>query len=63
MSFREQTAAFFDELSNIIGKREKGKRQENNPRPFSSQLTQDDEPWDYDYTDMPDEDPEVITRM
>lgn len=62
MSFREQTAAFFDELACMIDKKRK-KDLENNPRPFSSLLTQDEEPVPDDYTEVPDEDPEVITRL
>jgi hypothetical protein len=63
VSFRDQTSSFFDELGNILSKRSKGKEQENNPRPYQTMLTQDDEPWESDYTEVPDEDPEVITRM
>ena len=63
MSFRDTTAAFFDELATIVGRKREGKPVENNPRPFSTILTQDDEPVDTDYSEVPDEDPEIITRM
>lgn len=63
MSFRDQTVAFFDELGCILKKKREGKPLENNPRPFQTMLTQDDEPIDSEYAEMPEEDPEVITRM
>ncbi len=66
MSFSEQTAAFFDELENIIDEQKKSNQGEINPqteRPYSSLLTQDEEPTDQQYQPPAQEtEPEVITR-
>ena len=65
-SFREQSASFFDELGKIYEEKQKlrdqymGKRDE---RPYSSQLTQDEEPNPDYYNPTTDEgEPEVILR-
>lgn len=65
MSFSEQTAAFFDELENIIDEQKKSNQGEINPqteRPYSSLLTQDEEPTDQQPPPAQDPEPEVITR-
>lgn len=65
MSFSEQTAAFFDELSNIIDEQRKENEGDINPeteRPFSSLLTQNEEPMDRPPQQALEEEPEVITR-
>jgi len=64
MSFSEQTAAFFDELENIINEQKQSNQGEINPqteRPYSSLLTQDEEPVDQQPPAQEPE-PEVITR-
>jgi hypothetical protein len=66
MSFSEQTSAFFDELENIINEQKKSNQGEVNPqteRPYSSLLTQDEEPTDQQQQPPAQEtEPEVITR-
>lgn len=66
MSFSRQSEAFFDELSSIIDERRKDKESamdQRNDRPFSSLLTQDEEPTDDGNTSPIDlEEPEIITR-
>jgi hypothetical protein len=59
-------SAFFDELGNILEEREKVRdenMQPNSERPYSSTLTQNEEPGDY-HNPAPIEEgePEVITR-
>ena len=49
MSFAQQTSAFFDELSSILDKERKVREEDidrHSGRPFSSELTQDEEPVD-----------------
>jgi len=64
--FGEQTAAFFDELSDILRERQKEKEDgldKKTDRPFSALLTQDEEPiGDMNPTSIGFEEPEVITR-
>lgn len=65
-SFLEQTKSFFDELSNIAEQQQEEREQEGymtNDRPYSSMLTQDEEPVDdpNPHT-VEQEEPEVVTR-
>lgn len=66
MSFADQISSFFDELSKIE-ERKKGKREEvygggNRERPFSSLLTQDEEPANDPINKYEEVEPEVVTR-
>jgi hypothetical protein len=66
MSFREQTSAFFDELTKILDA-EKAEREADmdlrSGRPFSSELTQDEEPTsEYSPAQTEEAEPEVVTR-
>ena len=64
MSFRDQTSAFFDELSSIVDEQKKVKEEgmTQGGSPFSSKLTQDEEPTpQYNQSDAEAE-PEVVTR-
>jgi len=63
MNFKDQTGAFFDELSQISEKekREKeGKDYKRDGKPYSSRLTQDEEPSTYYPPFLPEDEPEVI---
>ena len=65
MSFSDQTAAFFDELENIINEQKKSNQGEIDPqteRPYSSLLTQEQEPMEQQQQPVQDTEPEVITR-
>lgn len=66
MAFADSTSSFFDELSDILKERQ-AEREEHmdltNDRPYSSMLTQDEEPTDSGYPHSVDyEEPEVVTR-
>ena len=66
MSFRDETSSFFDELSGIIDaqqtEKEEGMDQQND-RPYSSLLTQDEEPnQEYNPDQVEEPEPEVVTR-
>lgn len=64
MSFQDQTATFFDELTNIVNEQMKEKHQGEAGEaesPFSSMLTQDEEPTN-DQEGVVEPDPEVIVR-
>ena len=66
MSFLQQSSAFFDELSKIYDKRQ-GSRDDamelRSERPYSSLLTQDEEPTqDYNPQQLEEPEPEVVTR-
>lgn len=64
MSFAQQTASFFDELSQIMESNKKDQEEEmerQNEHPFSNQLTQDEEPTQYNPAPAEGE-AEVITR-
>lgn len=65
-SFTDSTAAFFDELSQILTKQQEAKEDGfdmRTDRPFSSMLTQDEEPIaDYSPMQLDWQEPEVITR-
>lgn len=62
MGFREQTSAFFDELTQIVDDQLKAREQgPEGESPFSSMLTQDEEP----VTPEPgvvEQEPEILTR-
>ena len=64
-SFTDSTRSFFDELSKIIEKQQSDKEEGldlRHDRPYSSLLTQDEEP-SSDYPPQLDwQEPEVITR-
>lgn len=65
MSFSEQSSSFFDELTAIVDNQVKQREAElsESGRPFSSSLTQDDEPNpDYNPQQAEEQEPEVITR-
>jgi len=65
MGFQEQTGAFFDEMSNIITEQMKEKATgevQETETPFSSMLTQDEEPVTVEEGMVEDPEPEVITR-
>jgi len=66
MSFREQTSGFFDELTNIVNEQMKMKHQgetAESEAPFSSMLTQDEEPVPEEAGVLEEPEPEVITRQ
>lgn len=66
MSFRRQTSAFFDELTNIVNEQIKMKSEGENAEsetPFSSMLTQDEEPVTEQAGVLEEPEPEVITRQ
>ena len=66
MSFADQSKAFFSELSDIQDARQEDKETDvdkRTSRPFSSLLTQDEEPTDNGNPHELDEsEPEVVTR-
>jgi len=66
MSFADSTKSFFDELSGILSEQQAEKEKHmdmTNDRPFSSMLTQDEEPVDDGNPNTLDSDePEVVTR-
>jgi len=66
MAFATQSKAFFDELSSIMDERRKDKEDgmdKKDDRPFSSLLTQDEEPTgDGNPASIENDEPEVITR-
>lgn len=65
-SFTDSTAAFFDELSKILSGQQAAKEDGldlRSDRPYSSLLTQDEEPIaDYSPMQLDWQEPEVITR-
>lgn len=67
MSFGREMTAFFDELGKISDAQEKKREEvfgpENKGRPFSSLLTQDEEPTDYFPDQAVDQEPQVIVRI
>jgi hypothetical protein len=66
MAFREETAAFFDELTNIVDEQMKDRQQgmeASNESPFSSMLTRDEEPIIPQQEVLEPFEPEVITRQ
>jgi len=66
MSFKDQTSAFFDEISSMLDEQKKSQEADmdaGNERPYSSQLTQDEEPTtDYNAQQAEEAEPEVYTR-
>jgi len=66
MSFAESSKAFFDELGSIVDAQMSDKEKDldlRTDRPYSSLLTQDEEPVDNGNPHTMDEsEPEVITR-
>lgn len=65
MSFSDQTASFFDELANIVEEQKKDNQGDINAeteRPYSSLLTQEEEPMDQGPQAAQEPEPEVITR-
>ncbi len=65
MSFQEQTSAFFDELTSMLDEQQKGREDDldiRNDRPYSSMLTRDEEPTDYNPNQVEEVEPEVVTR-
>ena len=68
MSFRQQTSSFFDEMTKILNEkklvREEDMAEGNQQgRPFSSQLTQDEEPTDhYNPAPVEEQEPDVVMR-
>lgn len=66
MSFKEQTSTFFDELSEIVDeqkrKREEDMNVQKGGRPFSSDLTQDEEPAGQDNPAEAEVEPSVVVR-
>jgi len=66
VAFKEQTLAFFDELSNITEQQAKDREADmatRDEKPFSNLLTQDDEPTDYQPQNSADVEPTAVTRM
>jgi len=67
MSFLQQTSSFFDELGKILDTQKKerdGEIQKATGRPFSSELTQDEEPTEpYNPSPLEYEEPQVISRV
>lgn len=68
MSFKDQTAAFFDELGHIRDAEQKVRESQeqqggDGSGPYSNMLTQDETPADYRPTEFPEpNDPDVILR-
>ena len=66
MAFADSTSAFFDELSSILEGQQADKEEHmdmTNDRPYSSMLTQDEEPVDRGNPHSVDlDEPEVVTR-
>lgn len=66
MAFSEQLSSFHDELTAIVDdvkKQREADIDKRNERPFSSLLTQDEEPsQDYNPQQAEETEPEVITR-
>lgn len=68
MAFAESSKAFFDELSSILDRKQADKEEDidkRTDRPFSSLLTQDEEPTDDgnpNTMDMDESEPQVVTR-
>lgn len=66
MPFADSTSSFFDELSSILNAQKADKEEHmnlTNDRPYSSMLTQDEEPVDDGHPHSADHgEPEVVTR-
>lgn len=64
-SFRDMLSGYFDELSSIVDEQKKQKEEGQDlrdDRPYSSLLTQDEEPTAEPAPPQIEEEPEVITR-
>ena len=68
MSFKDQTMSFFDELTSMLDEQQKGREEQTDAQntgqgPYSSLLTQDEEPsGEYNPQSAEQPEPEVITR-
>jgi len=66
MSFRDSLSSYFDELSEIVNEQKKQKEESmdiRDDRPYSSMLTQDEEPsGEANPAQIEETEPEVITR-
>jgi hypothetical protein len=66
MSLAQESSAFFDELTKIIDQQQAEREDEMDKRdasPYSSQLTQDEEPSEeYNPHQVEEPEPEVVTR-
>jgi len=66
MSFRDTLSSYFDELSSIVSDQKKQKEEGmdvRDDRPYSSMLTQDEEPTgEAQPSQVEETEPEVITR-
>lgn len=66
MSFAQQSSAFFDELSKIMDQQQRSRDdsiETRSDRPYSSLLTQDEEPTqNYNPQQLEEPEPEVVTR-
>jgi hypothetical protein len=66
MAFVDDTKSFFDELSNIADQQRAEAEEDmdmDTGRPYSSLLTQDEEPNEYYPESAPEQEPQVITRQ
>ena len=66
MAFLDQTSAFFDEVTKILESKSMSRddaMETRSERPYSSLLTQDEEPTqDYNPQQLEEPEPEVVTR-
>ena len=66
MAFADEAKSFFDELSNVVNSQQAAKEEgqmQSTDRPFSTLLTQDEEPTlQQDPNQAEESEPEVITR-
>ena len=65
MRFGNMMSAYFDEMSKVLANRveDRYKYDSERERPFSSILTQDEEPTGYYPWRVPEQDPEVYIRL
>lgn len=65
-SFLQQSTSFFDELERILAEQQRDREdamEMHSERPYSSLLTQDEEPTqDYNPIQLEEPEPEVVTR-
>lgn len=64
-SFADQTGSFFDELGNIVDEQKRQQEagmEKEDPTPYSSMLTQDEEPTSDNPMASEEAEPEVVTR-
>jgi hypothetical protein len=66
MSFLQQSTSFFDELTKILDEQQQSRddaMETRSERPYSSLLTQDEEPTqEYNPQQLEEPEPEVVTR-